>query len=55
MNEAHLHDLGAIDIQRRYRSKELSPVEVARAVLKHIAACEPQLHATYALDAEASA
>ncbi len=54
MSAPHLHDLGATDLQRLYRSKELSPVEVTRAVLKRIAACEPQLHATYALDGDAA-
>ncbi len=54
MSQAHLHDLSATELQRLYRSKELSPVEVARAVLKRIAACEPQLHATYALDGDAA-
>ena len=29
-------------------------MEVTRAVLKHIAAWEPHLHATYALDAESA-
>ncbi len=48
----NLHDLSAVDLLAAYRSKALSPVEVARDVLKHIAAWEPQLHATYALDAE---
>ncbi len=49
-----LHDLSATELLRLYRSGELSPVEVARAVLKRIAACEPQLHATYALDGDAA-
>jgi aspartyl-tRNA(Asn)/glutamyl-tRNA(Gln) amidotransferase subunit A len=50
----HLHDLSATELQRLYRTKEVSPVDVTRAVLKHIAACEPQLHATYALDGDAA-
>ncbi len=54
MSAPHLHDLSAADLQRLYRSKELSPVEVTRAVLKRIAACEPHLHATYALDGDAA-
>ena len=49
-----LHDLSAAELLAAYRSKALSPVEVVRDVLKHIAAWEPQLHATYALDAEAA-
>ena len=51
---ADLHDLSATELQRLYRSKEVSPVDVTRAVLKRIAACEPQLHATYALDGDAA-
>jgi aspartyl-tRNA(Asn)/glutamyl-tRNA(Gln) amidotransferase subunit A len=50
----HLHDLSAAELLAAYRSKALSPVEVVRDVLKHIAAWEPHLHATYALDAEAA-
>ena len=49
-----LHDLGATELLAAYRSKALSPVEVTRAVLAHIHAWEPQLHATYALDADAA-
>ena len=49
-----LHDLSAAELLAAYRSKALSPVEVVRDVLKHIAAWEPHLHATYALDAEAA-
>ena len=48
----NLHDLSAAELLAAYRSKTLSPVEVARDVLKHIGAWEPHLHATYALDAE---
>jgi aspartyl-tRNA(Asn)/glutamyl-tRNA(Gln) amidotransferase subunit A len=50
----NLHNLSATELQRLYRSKELSPVEVVRAVLRRIAAFEPQLHATYALDGDAA-
>jgi aspartyl-tRNA(Asn)/glutamyl-tRNA(Gln) amidotransferase subunit A len=49
-----LSSLSATELQRLYRSKDLSPVEVIRAVLRRIAACEPQLHATYALDGDAA-
>ena len=49
-----LHDLSATELISRYRERSLSPVEVTRAVLDRIAAWEPQLHATYALDAEAA-
>ena len=51
---SHLHDLSAAELLAAYRGKTLSPVEVARAVLKQIGAWEPHLHATYALDAEAT-
>ena len=47
-----LHDLSALDLLTAYRAKTLSPVEVVRAVLDHIAACEPHLKATYRLDPE---
>ncbi len=47
-----LHDLAATELVARYRARELSPVEVTRAVLDRIGAWEPHLHATYALDPE---
>lgn len=47
-----LHNLSAIDLLSAYRSRELSPLEVTRAVLTHIEAWEPSLCATYAFDAE---
>ena len=49
-----LHDLHATELLARYGDRSLSPVEVTRAVLDRIAAWEPHLHATYALDAEAA-
>jgi aspartyl-tRNA(Asn)/glutamyl-tRNA(Gln) amidotransferase subunit A len=49
-----LHELSAVELLAAYRDKTLSPVEVTRAVLARIEACEPQLHATYALDADAA-
>ena len=49
-----LHDLSATALLDAYRSKALSPVEITRAVLAHMAAWEPHLHATYALDANAA-
>jgi aspartyl-tRNA(Asn)/glutamyl-tRNA(Gln) amidotransferase subunit A len=49
-----LHDLSATALVARYRERSLSPVEVTRAVLDRIAAWEPHLHATYALDADAA-
>lgn len=45
-----LHTLSAIELLAAYSSKALSPVEVTRAVLRHIERCEPLVHATYALD-----
>jgi len=51
---AKLHELSADALLSHYRRGELSPVEVTRAVLAHIEACEPQLHATWALDADAA-
>ena len=49
-----LHDLSATALREAYAAKTLSPVEVTRAVLAHIARWEPHLHATYALDADAA-
>jgi aspartyl-tRNA(Asn)/glutamyl-tRNA(Gln) amidotransferase subunit A len=36
-----LHELGAGELGRAYRQRQLSPVEVARAVLRHIGRWEP--------------
>ena len=47
-----LNELGAADLGALYRRAELSPVEVARAVVAHVERCEPLLHATWAFDAE---
>ena len=49
-----LHDLGATELVALYGRRELSPVEATRAVLARIAAWEPQLRATYALDPESA-
>ena len=49
-----LHDLNATALLQAYAAKTLSPLEVTRAVLDHIARWEPQLRATYALDADAA-
>ncbi len=49
-----LHDASAAELHALYRRGETSPVEVVQAVLAHIAAWEPHLHATYALDAAAA-
>jgi len=47
---APLHELSALELLARYRDGSLSPVDVTRAVLERIAAWEPRLCATYALD-----
>ena len=49
-----LHGLSATELLVAYGDGSLSPVEVTRAVLDRIAAWEPHLHATYALDADAA-
>ena len=49
-----LHHLSALELLDLYRRKAASPVEVTRAVLTRIERWEPQLHATYALDADAA-
>jgi aspartyl-tRNA(Asn)/glutamyl-tRNA(Gln) amidotransferase subunit A len=47
-----LHELGAAELIAGYRSRAFSPVEVAQAVLDHIARWEPHLHASYLLRPE---
>lgn len=49
---AALHELSALEAAVQYASGALSPVEVARACLDRIAACEPRLNAMYRLDRE---
>ena len=49
---AALHTLGAVALGHAYRLRELSPLEVTNAVLAHIERWEPQLQATWALDAD---
>lgn len=49
-----LHALSAAALAAAYRRRELSPVEVAEAVIARIEHCEPRLHATWAFDAEAA-
>ncbi|ODS92934.1 MAG: amidase [Comamonas sp. SCN 65-56] len=44
-----VHALGAAELLTAYRSRSLSPVEVARALLAHIEHWEPLLHATWRL------
>ncbi len=45
-------DLSAAELARAYRSKALSPVEVARALLERIEAFEPRLNAMYLVTAD---
>jgi aspartyl-tRNA(Asn)/glutamyl-tRNA(Gln) amidotransferase subunit A len=47
---AALHDLSADALVNAYRRRQLSPVEVARAVLERIEAWEPKIHAMYVVD-----
>ena len=49
-----LHAATAVDLLAAYRNRSVSPVEATRAVLDRIAAWEPHLHATYALDVESA-
>jgi aspartyl-tRNA(Asn)/glutamyl-tRNA(Gln) amidotransferase subunit A len=51
---APLPDLTAAQLGAAYAQGELSPVDVTRALLAHIERWEPQLCATYALDASAA-
>jgi aspartyl-tRNA(Asn)/glutamyl-tRNA(Gln) amidotransferase subunit A len=51
---SELHELSAIELLALYRGKQASPVDVTRAVLAHIERWEPQLRATYAMDADAA-
>src|SRR5687768_15125538 len=47
-----LYDLTALELAHAYCTKELSPVEVTRAVLARIETWEPKLNAMYIIDAE---
>jgi aspartyl-tRNA(Asn)/glutamyl-tRNA(Gln) amidotransferase subunit A len=49
---AELHQLGAAELLALYAARESSPLEATRAVIAHIEAWEPLLHATYAFDPE---
>ena len=51
---SNLHALGVAELQNLYQRKDASPLDVARAVLRRIEACDSSLHATYALDADAA-
>jgi aspartyl-tRNA(Asn)/glutamyl-tRNA(Gln) amidotransferase subunit A len=47
-----LHELGAAALAQAYAAGELSPVDVAQAVVARVQRCEPQLHATWNFDPE---
>ena len=47
-----LHDLTACQLSAAYRTRELSPVEVTRAVLARIDRWEQRLNAMFLIDAE---
>lgn len=47
-----LHNFTAVQLSDAYRAKDLSPVEVTRAILARIESCEPQLNAMYITDAD---
>ena len=47
---AELFDLSGVELLAAYRSRQLSPVEVTRAVVAHVRQWEPHLHATYAFE-----
>lgn len=51
---ADLADWSASDLLRAYAAKAVSPVDVTRAVIARIEACEPRLHALYAFDPNAA-
>src|ERR1700722_5796711 len=46
-----LHELSAQDLAAAYRAGRLSPVEVTRAALDRIEACEKKINAMYVVDA----
>ena len=47
---AAMHDLDALQVAAQYAAGGLSPVDVARACLERIEACEPRLNAMYRVD-----
>jgi len=51
---AAIHELSARELSARYASRELSPVDAARACLARIEAWEPRINAMYRLSAEAA-
>ena len=54
MNTSAAHELSAAELGAAYARCERSPVEVLRELLAHIERWEPQLQATWALDAAAA-
>ena len=51
---AALHERSAVELLGLYAAREASPLEVMRELLAHIERCEPQIAATWALDADAA-
>jgi aspartyl-tRNA(Asn)/glutamyl-tRNA(Gln) amidotransferase subunit A len=51
---AAIHELSARELSARYASRELSPVDAARACLARIEAWEPRINAMYRVSAEAA-
>ena len=49
-----LDGLSTRELAQAFRQRRLSPVEITQALLAHIEAWEPHLHATWALDADAA-
>ena len=52
---AGLHELSAAELAVQYASRAVSPVDVTRACLERIAACEGRLNAMYRVDREGAA
>jgi aspartyl-tRNA(Asn)/glutamyl-tRNA(Gln) amidotransferase subunit A len=52
---AALHELSAAELAAQYASRKVSPVDVARACLERIDACEGRLNAMYRVDREGAA
>src|SRR5437763_1206492 len=48
---AALHELSADELSAAYRIRQLSPVEVTRAVLDRMEVWEPKINAMYLIDA----
>ncbi|HVP07890.1 MAG TPA: amidase [Burkholderiales bacterium] len=49
---ATMHELDALQVAAQYAAGRLSPVDVARACLERVGACEPRLNAMYRIDAQ---